>query len=309
MPINYNEPLLDILREVAGNIFSEAPEFFAGDVVSTKNDLIAVGNHSFLAFEDGIKHLVTDLFESEQYKKYSGVRFNVGDINIIGIASRNSGETIFDKRSNVFILLHELAHITDKYFINQHQRELYADTLAYLLLIKETADENLASTKKLPFDKASKILDREEDDIGRYYSTNALLAVNNLANQIDIRKFNIFELGEIAKNITSEFSIPSETRADLFNKLSSDFKTTFKDSPYWERLLSSMLQTKDADSYRVCRQMSLSEEFQNFSAIRDAEPILKKLDNKMNFILDPVEEKRMLNKPSATLDIIKRLAV
>lgn len=37
--------------------------------------------------------------------------------------------------------------------------------------------------------------------------------------------------------------------------------------------------------------MSLSEEFQNFSAIRDAETLLKKLDNKMNFILDPVKKK------------------
>lgn len=247
MPINYNEPLLDILREVAGNIFSEAPDIFTNNAVSTKNDLIALGNQKFLEYEENIKQLVNYFFYNDTYKKCSGIRFHFENIDIIGILPHHSTENTLGKRNTTFTLLHELAHITDEYFINQHQRELYADTLAYLLLIRETSESDLASTKKLPFAKASKILDKDDDDIGRYYSTNSLLAINTLTNQIDVKKINISDLSEIARNITLEFSMSSEARYDLFNKVAKDFRTTNEASPYWERLLSSMLQTKDAD--------------------------------------------------------------
>lgn len=319
MAIDFEKPIEETLQYLSEKIISEAPDKFVNTIVSTRSNFIYSNNFDLEGHKKLFTSIINEHFENRTNTDDLGIRLGIslqtttGEkiFNIIGVAKEYSDGKKRPKEEIALTLLHELAHITDNNFSDKHQREVFANSFSYLLFVREIGDNNLIKDKI--FSNSNEIFQNHNGDIARYYSTDALLAADYVANNINLKTTSFAQLHKIATTITKEFSITPEKRLELFNKASSATINIEDNGVSCQKILLSLLDTDDKDTYRMCKYISLSQEFNDalikigLNKNKDLKKLLLIKDKTEKFILNPLEDKKNKRIKSPTLKAVRKL--
>lgn len=319
MTIDLTKSKIEILRELAEKLFTEAPEYFDTTLAFTENNFIYSTNKTLLTSKDSYKELlknlnpenipldgVTHLIPRSTNSKNELVE-NICLMQCM--EETNSKDQPVSKQEVIFNFLHEAVHILlmskGERFKENHNNEVFADVGAYLLYLREVGYED-EFIKFQPFERAVTITNKAfYGEAGSHYTTEALLGAKHLAKALNIAELSIEDIKNIAATAQVEFSLEQEDRDDLYNIFTDNGKIEASISQ--TNILNVAIDSTDKETYRTARMMTLSSNFQKAASFKEYEEMLQKKDRVINLILDPIEDWKSQGEECFTEKYVQQL--
>jgi len=313
MTYSNGKSLIDNLKEIAEKIFLEAPEYFNNAIALTDKNIINSRFSQITDIEDFAHDTLIDYFKRNPYNvgltkviEVSGCKDVLGKrkANLVIFGIKEETDNTADIQNGFFSFFHESMHASkgmpEIKRKDIHENEVFANVGAYLLYLREIGNDDFI--KSIIFETAPELLNKNQyNEIGAYYSTSALMAADYISEKIDVKKLSFQQIKTIATSIGEEFSLSRKKREYLFN--------TLNNRTGGDKFLENILLEKDLETYKIFRQISLSNQFKkaagkNAKAIED---VLQEKDKQIGVIMNPIEEMRTNGIRSKTESLLKTM--
>jgi len=319
----------EVIRHIVSELYSDSPSAFKNTAIFDEDGLI-YQNNSLVFTNAGIlnklKHIAKDFFENDKSTNAVSSQFIAkmieGDVEISSmpysaIYCRTQKDLYDNQISNkeiAFVALHELAHT--HYYNNgkknnsPHREEIYADTEAYFLYPRLFAN-NINFLRGRIYDTSMSSFQKCYNECGAHYTTNALLAAVNVAQQINLELLSINQIAELSSIISEEFYLPISRRKQIYKEI-----TEGKESSLLLNAFTNAVKTRNTDSLRAGWQISLSDYLNgptyfkknsnSFKTTKAARSVIRKCSKILDVGLEPLNEKVLMGIPSPTQRWVNR---